>query len=239
LISLDQVTIISLAGFNYESAIDAICTSQEGIRFADAKILTPTKPSHVPSNVKWEQTKPLRRRDHGIDDYSHYFLYDIWKHVETPFCLVVQGDGYVINPKQWTDDFLNYDYIGAPWPALKTAYVDPFGHSQRVGNGGFSLRSKKLLTVPQNIEIPWDVNEGSFYNHFGAGSLAEDGNISVHNKHLFEQEGCRYAPVEVAVHFSQELPVPEARGITPFGFHKYMPKKSALRKLRHLRGWLT
>lgn len=236
MIKLDKVTLISLAAINFEKTIDAMIYSQSGIKFADSKLITPVKPSSLPSSIKWEASPPLRLRSKGIDDYSKYFIYDIWKHVETEYCLVIQADGYVINPNKWRNDFLEFDYIGAPWPSVKNSYLDPFGNSQRVGNGGFSLRSKKLLETPKFIDIPWDVNKPP-YKHMNAESLAEDGNICVHNKHLYQSNGCQFAPVEVAVNFSQELPVPESKGIIPFGFHKYLPGRSRLRQFRHSKFW--
>ena len=219
---LPQVTLVSVAGVNFARAIKAIKKSMRQIEFYESKILTPTKPQNLPRSIKWEQTPPLRLRSPGVDDYSHYVLYNLHKHVDTEFCLVVQGDGYVIDGAAWSDQFLDYDYIGAPWPILNDSYVDPFGNHQRVGNGGFSLRSKKLLEVPNTVEIPWDVNQGLFYKHMNAGSLAEDGNICVHNKHLFESAGCKFAPLEVALNFSRELPVPEYKGQSTFGFHRYL-----------------
>ena len=33
--------------------------------------------------------------------------------------MLIHSDGYVINPSAWRDDFLDYDYIGAPWPKNK------------------------------------------------------------------------------------------------------------------------
>ena len=228
MISLQNVTLISLAAISYEKTIRALTHSQIGIKFFDAKLISPTPPTHLPRDVRWEECPPLRLRDRGIDDYSNYFLYDIWRHVDTPFALVVQGDGFVINPHRWTDEFLEYDYIGAPWQVRRNAYIDPFGNHQRVGNGGFSLRSRKLLTTPQEVEVPWDVNASNFYRHMGAGSLAEDGNICVHNRHIFESQGNKFAPVRLAARFSQERRVPESRGIEPFGFHEFRPHKNSL-----------
>lgn len=218
---LDRVTLVSVAGINPEVAIEALERSLGQIRFYDAKILTPIEPPNVPPTIKWEQTPRLRLRAPGIDDYSQFILYDLHKFVETDFCLVIQGDGYVIDGSAWREEFLDYDYIGAPWPIRQDAYIDPFGNHQRVGNGGFSLRSQKLLKVPTYVDIPWDVNVGTFYKHMNAGSLAEDGNISVHNRHLFEAAGCKFAPLEVAVNFSKELPIPEYKGQSTFGFHRY------------------
>jgi hypothetical protein len=134
--------------------------------------------------------------------------------------LLIHYDGYVIRPHKWQDSFLDWDYIGSPWPIKNDAYIDPFGNHIRVGNGGFSLRSKKLLDVPSITEVPFEVNIGNFYKHMNAGSYNEDGNICVHNRHIFEKYGCKFAPVEVAAHFSQENDVPEIMGIDAFGFHK-------------------
>ena len=54
-----------------------------------------------------------------------------------------------------------------------------------------------------------------------AGSYNEDGNICVHNRHLYELMGCKFAPVEVAARFSTENNVPET--VQSFGFHKRLP----------------
>lgn len=223
MLHLKNVTLLALAATDFDGTINALVKSQEAIRFAAAKLITPVKPADLPAEVQWEECPPLRLRAPGIDDYSHYCIYDLWRHVETEHALVVQADGYVVNPGRWSMEFLEYDYIGAPWPVSESAYLDPFGVHQRVGNGGFSLRSHRLLTVPKETDVIWNVNDSDFYKHMDAGLLHEDGNICVHNRHVFEAAGCRFAPVEVAVRFSQEHYVPEMEGIEPFGFHRYPP----------------
>ena len=228
MIQLPSVTLISLAAIGFEKTIAALEASKSSIYFGDVKLVSPEKPVGLSSTIKWENSGPLRLRASGVDDYSHYFLYDMWRHIDTEFCLVVQGDGYVINPQLWSEEFLEFDYIGAPWPISKSAYVDPFGVHQRVGNGGFSLRSRKLMATSQTVDIPFDVNNNDFYRHFNAGSLAEDGNIAVHNRHIFEAAGNKFAPVEIAARFSQERRVKEIRGIKSFGFHEFAPHPNTL-----------
>lgn len=223
-LSLKPVTLIAVAGINFDITIEALLKSSKHIEFFDVKIVTPEKPFNLPNHIKWEKSPPLRLRGKGFDDYSHYCLYDLWKHVDTSHCLVVQGDGYVINPGEWNEEFLKYDYIGAPWPISNNSYIDPFGNHQRVGNGGFSLRSKKLLEVPKNYDVVWNVNQGEFYKHMNAESFAEDGNICVHNKHVYEAAGCIFAPLDVAMSFSRELPIEEYDGRKTFGFHRYLPE---------------
>ena len=84
------------------------------------------------------------REKHIIGDGSHEVERNhllLKKYIDTDFCLIIQGDGFVIHPENWTDEFLKYDYIGAPWRNLAHySFI-------RVGNGGFSLRSKKLLKI--------------------------------------------------------------------------------------------
>jgi hypothetical protein len=155
-------------------------------------------------------------------------MYNLTNHVETSHCLLIQADGFVINPEMWDDNWFQYDYIGAPWEYSETAYIDPWGNHQRVGNGGFSFRSKKLLDVPKNAYVHFDVNHGSFYKHMNANNFAEDGNICVHNRHIYEVLGCKFAPLEVAVKFSQEKRIPETNGIVPFGFHRILPPNTKL-----------
>ena len=137
-------------------------------------------------------------------------------------------DGFVINPEKWDPFWLEFDYIGAPWEYSENSYIDPWGNHVRVGNGGFSLRSKKLLEVPLRAKVPWDINWGDFYKHMNAGLASEDGNICVHNRHIYEVLGCKFAPVNVAARFSHERPTPETKGITPFGFHYFLPEGTVL-----------
>jgi hypothetical protein len=213
-----------VCSINQDSAHDALLKSQVGIRFPSVKFLSHKQPKNLNQLTEFIKIDELRLRSPGVDDYSHFMIYDLWRFVETEFCLIVQADGYVINPQSWNDIFLEYDYIGAPWPLQNSAYIDPFGKQQRVGNGGFSLRSRKLLEVPRYHSVPWDVANDSTYQTFESGTLNEDGNICVHNRHIFEKAGCKFAPVEIAVQFSQELPIPESKGVQPFGFHRYKPK---------------
>lgn len=160
----------------------------------------------------------------NIDDYNRYILFDLYKQINTEYVLIVQDHAFIINPNAWSDSFLEYDYIGAPWPIRPNAFITPFGKRIRVGNGGFSLRSQKVLRIPSEHQIPFYVADApDFYNMFGCRNTNEDGNICVHNRHIFEAHGCKFAPLDVAKYFSYESPVPENQGIIPFGFHITLP----------------
>ncbi|OOZ38028.1 DUF5672 family protein [Solemya elarraichensis gill symbiont] len=125
--------------------------------------------------------------------------------------LVIQRDGFVLNPHLWQEQFYEYDYIGAPWPP-HIELKDSLGRCVRVGNGGFSLRSKKLLTLPSELSLPFEEKDGL---------LNEDVLLCASFKTTLEQHGVRFAPVDVARWFSHEQEVKEIEAIKPFGFHDY------------------
>lgn len=227
MLDLSRVTLVAIDNTSrVPNTIKAIHTCLNQAKFGSVKLITSKK-------VK-DQYQDTLRVD-GIDveemiypiteinEYSRYVLYDLYNHVDKDFCLLIQDHAFIINPIAWSDDFFEYDYIGAPWPYSENSYLTPYDEHIRVGNGGFSLRSKKLLEVPLKREIPFDCTTGDFYKHFNSNNFAEDGNICVHNRHLFVEEGCKFPSVEVAARFSYETPVPENQGLIPFGFHYNLP----------------
>lgn len=205
-IKLPQITLVAVTSVKVQDTVKSIEKSCSGIEFGDVKLLTSEDITHDRFNVV-----PIERIDY--EQYSKFIVYELHKHIDTEFALIVQHDGFVTGPDQWRDDFLNYDYIGAPWPPPTDnfSYRDPFGNLIRVGNGGFSLRSKKLLSLPTKLDLEWR----SYFGFFN-----EDGFFTCHNRHLFEREGCVFAPLEIARYFSHETRIPEIEGITPFGFHR-------------------
>jgi hypothetical protein len=220
-IFLEEVTLVCVSGVNIEESIYALWRSSRSIKFRSIKLITNKNLKFVP---KWLTLEMASENSlSSIDDYSFYCVYSLHKHIKTKHVLVIQADGYAINGSKWDDNFLNYDFIGAPWKIRSDAYIDPFGNHQRVGNGGFSLRSKKLLEVPLYKNIIWNVNQGSFYKHMNANNQAEDGIICIHNRHLYLEAGCKFAPFEVALNFSREQSLPENLNLRTFGYHKNLP----------------
>lgn len=193
-----------------EGMVKALEYSAEYIDFGAVKLVCHFCPRlHRNSPVIYEHTPQIR----SIDEWNYHIVYNLYKYVETEFCILVHPDGFVVNPESWREEFLDYDYIGAPWP-LPTdnySYRDRYGKIQRVGNS-VSIRSKRLLMVPQKVGIPWR----SYF-----GNTNEDGFISVHNRHIFEEHGCKFASLDTAKYFSHEVMIPEVAGITPFAFHKH------------------
>jgi Protein of unknown function (DUF5672) len=205
MVDLKNTTIVSVACVRVIETLNAIKKSISGIDFYDAKLITS-------QDIFDDKVKTIKINNLDYEQYNKFIVYELHKYIETDYLLIVQDDGYVINPTQWRDDFFKYDYIGAPWamPTDSFSCRDPFNNIIRVGNGGFSFRSKKLISLPSILNLEWK----SYFGYFN-----EDGFFSVHNRHIFESHGCNFAPIDVAKYFSHETEMPETQGIVPFGFH--------------------
>lgn len=236
-LSLPSVTLVAVTGLPPQSALYALWRSQRDIRFAAVKLISPVA---ALESADWFTAEvPQFEMLESIDSYNRFMIYHLWRHVQTEHVLVVQADGYVLDHRMWDPAFLKFDYIGAPWKVSRTAYIDPFGVHQRVGNGGFSLRSRRLLELPRWVDVPFDVNSNDFYNHMNVGLSSEDGNICVHNRHIFEMHGCKFADLETACRFSKEQPITQRRFRSTFGFHKHIPVRHKLGERRQVRQFLS
>lgn len=206
-ISLPDITLVAASSVLIDDTLSALKFSMRSIEFGAVKIISHERPKNLPSNIIFSECNKMR----SLDEYSHFMMYDLIDHVDTPYCLTIQQDGFVIHPHKWDSVFRNYDYIGAPWPE-DDHFRSPDGTMRRVGNGGFSFRSRKLLAIARDANIPFMSRSGSVH---------EDVMIAVEHRHIYEQYGCNFAPIEIAVRFAREFPCPESAGVSPFGFHKY------------------
>jgi hypothetical protein len=122
-----------------------------------------------------------------MQEYSYFMIKELGKFfIENSFeathILVVQHDSWIVNPNSWTDEFLNYDYIGAPFACHPNLPQ---------GNGGFSLRSIELckfLSTNENI----------------VKTEGEDSNICFDYRDLLISNGFKFASKELASLFSVE-----------------------------------
>ncbi|MFM6023818.1 MAG: DUF5672 family protein, partial [Dolichospermum sp.] len=167
----------------------------------------------------------------NLVEYSRFIIKELNSFIETEFCLVTQGDGFIINPQFWSEEFLNYDYIGAPW-RKQSHLVNSQGQTvnildlnkNRVGNGGFSLRSKRLLELCSELD----------FDNIQTSSLSEDLIICYYFYDWFKAQSIKFAPLEVAIKFSFEQPIEEFEKFSwenTFGFHGKLHVVSILNKL--------
>lgn len=208
MLNLENVTLVCMTSVDIEGSIYALIKSSQDIKFKSVKLITHQEPENLPSNIEYHHIDKIN----SIDEYSYNMIYKLSNYIDTDFALVIQSDGYIVHPEQWREDFLNYDYIGAPFnlPNDSFSYRDINGVIFRVGNGGFSLRSRKLIDLANNLKLEWKPFHG-YYN--------EDGFICAMNRHIYEENGCIFAPLDIAKYFSHEANIPEIQNIKPFGFH--------------------
>ncbi|RAR66020.1 hypothetical protein C7401_103327 [Paraburkholderia unamae] len=189
-VDLRNVTLCAVDTINAGLAARALDISMAQCAFGDAILFTDAS---VPTQARIVSIDRLRSRE----AYSTFLLKQLAQHIATPWVLVVQWDGYVLDGARWSDRFLDYDYIGAHWPHRNDG--------MSVGNGGFSLRSLRLLRAlaDDRFAIP--------------ESPVEDDLICRTWRPMLEAEyGIRFAPVDVAKRFSYEGDPP---GRPTFGFH--------------------
>jgi hypothetical protein len=190
LIDLSNVTLCAVGSNDRVLAARALEICRAQCNFADSILF-----SHEPVPGSFRNVKI--NRPQSMTAYTAFMLKELHKFITTDFVLVTQWDGYVVNPGAWRSEFLQYDYIGATWPWKED--------NLKVGNGGFSLRSKRLLDV---VAQPWfDL----------LPNLGEDELICrVYRPILENQLGIRFAPPEVADRFAYERAV---HLVPTFGFH--------------------
>jgi len=129
--------------------------------------------------------------------YSTFVLKRLAGLTEMSHVLLVQWDGYVVNPSAWDRRFLDYDYIGARWPWHQDGMT--------VGNGGFSLRSRRLLEATAEPRFRMVDDE------------TEDNMICRSNRRALEaNRRIEFATEDVADAFSYERALPMR---PTFGFH--------------------
>lgn len=200
----------------------AVAESQRQLPGSFGLIMCPDRPTNLPPEIKHVPIRPM-----GYLEYSWFIIYALHQFIDTDWCLVVQEDGWVLDGRNWSDAYWNYDYIGAPTHAAlfeplngPAQYLRRFdwvdrtseaGRLRLVMNGGFSLRSKRLLRAPAALRIPFCLSpmvaehDGT---HFALtspdASHAEDFQLCVPMRQTLEGAGIRFPPVAASRAFAVE-----------------------------------
>jgi len=128
-----------------------------------------------------------------------------WESIPFENILVFQHDSFMIN--HGIEDFLGYDYIGAPWYWAYGGYKDKRYKDLKVfkngGNGGFSLRkNSKMIEIIENKKFDYQYEDMFFSSHltkdiplekkkrFAVESIFYDKPLGLHNpvKYLSSKE---------------------------------------------------
>ena len=156
------------------------------------------------TQVVWVPIPPIQNDSHKnfIRATNELCFNLIPQFVDTNHALYIQYDGFAVNAEAWTDAFLEYDYIGAIWG------------DGMVGNGGFSLRSRKLHETLAKIKVP----------EYFMDTAPEDSLICRMFRRALEKEAdIRFAGNAIAAQFSIEQTPPEKYRHwigKSFGFHE-------------------
>jgi hypothetical protein len=141
---------------------------------------------------------------HAVPDWpdkigwSRFSWQGVAPYMRTTHALCIQWDSWIVDPDMWCGDFLSYDFIGAPW-----WYKD----GMNVGNGGFCLRSTKLMRYLRNNR-----------DRFPCITALDDDLLCRKYRTSLQDIGFTWAPEDLASQFSFEVkrPSPDSRH---FGFH--------------------
>lgn len=149
---------------------------------------------------------PLQR--HGFatlstssaDDYSRLLTSPaFWRAVNADYALIFQTDSVLCSLSPWSvDDFLQYDYVGAPWMVPT--------HGLDVGNGGLSLRNVSLmLDITKTYPPGLNEHEDVYFARCFSMMLRAGKKVRLPSPH-------------VAASFAYETGMPPV--LTSFGVHK-------------------
>lgn len=192
-INLPNVTLLGIDCLDIDRLIEVSAICEDEATFGDVKLLSSQE---RPGNKRVVKIPHL-----SYIDISRFIIKDLYRFVSTDFVLIIQHDGFILNSSAWLDTFLNYDYIGAPWW---------FHDAHNVGNGGFSLRSRRLCEMTARDERIVEFH-------------AEDFKIGRTYRHYLEEQGAKFAPEYLAKRFSFEGSL--KRGLKwngEFGFHNFI-----------------
>lgn len=186
-LSLPDVTLVCVETREHELARMAIEDCLKVAQFEDVLILT-DKPEKFEGFQHYGFNRFLEV--HQVPDWpekvgwSRSWWFDVPPLLKTRHTLNIQWDSWISDPSMWRDDFLQYDYIGAPW-----WYTD----GKNVGNGGFSLVSTRLkrYIYDRRAEFPCD-------------TPADDDLLCRTYRPRLEEAGFVWAPESVAREFSYE-----------------------------------
>ena len=208
-----SITIVAVSDLKIKETINALLKSSKSLNpkktilFSSKNLKLNKKEREV---IDLINIKPIS----SIREYSNFIIFSLHLYINTSHVLIVQWDGYIYNKNKWSKNFLNFDYIGAPFiPRVndKNYSRDFKNRFYVIGNGGFSLRSKSLLEAPSKYKLRDNESMTNFH---------EDGFFSIYHREFLESKGFVWAPFKIAKEFSIESPLSfEDLFILPFGFH--------------------
>jgi hypothetical protein len=194
MLELDDVTLVMIETMDHELARLAVQDCVTKAKFAEVLICTdkPELFDPLDCDAKFERVENWPDKI----GWSRYSWFGAPPLVRTRQMLYIQWDGFIWHPEMWRDEFMRYDYIGAPW-----WHRDGLN----VGNGGFSLRSTEMMRYI-----------GEHSDRFPCTTNADDALLCRDYRPALEDAGFIWSPESTARQFAFECERPTSR---TFGFH--------------------
>jgi hypothetical protein len=132
-----------------------------------------------------------------------------WRTLQAKWCLIFQSDSIILGAGRDIEDFMDYDYVGAPWheenEIWSSRHAEVVKRSAGVGNGGFSLRRvEPMLEIAQELNKSQDLE-------------SENEDITFVRKLI--ERGYSIAPRDVAYRFAREVPCKDLEDDVPYALH--------------------
>ena len=189
-LELPNITLIAATSVEIDQHQIALKISSKNIGFGAVKLLSSSPPEKKYPDIEYVSIPQM-----NMSGQNRLLLKNLHKYFETSHCLYVQADSFVVNASSWKDEFLDFDYIGAPW--TNEVKINPnlvLNLKNTVGCGGFSLRSRKLLETTAKI-------------NFDSLKFPTENEDIIVCHYLYEEmlkKGIRFAPPELAAQFAME-----------------------------------
>lgn len=191
MIKLADVTLVMVETLCHDLAKVAVedctkhCEFGEVLVFSDKNLNIPgasyVEVENWPSKLGW----------------SEWLWYGVPEYIKTSQALLIQWDAGICKPEMWSEKFLSYDYIGAPWHWHEA--------HNNVGNSGFSLRSKRLQDFLVANRDKYPVKD------------PEDVAISISYRDALQNQGFKWADGKTAWDFAFECT--KKPSLEHFGYH--------------------
>ena len=216
-LDLDNITLVAVTHKEISQSIKALKFSSKKINFKSIKLFSPKHQFTIDKEIENIHIRSLN----SISEWGEFIIFELYKYIDSDYIILIHPDGFIVNPQSWNPKFLDYDYIGAPWPDSKEFYNSE-GKACRVGNS-VSLRSFNFLYRPTELGLKWKDAKVS-NNH-------EDGFVCVQNRTLLEASGIKFPSLKIASLFSREYTFHDNKNINPFAFHKWFGENKKFPKL--------
>ena len=196
-LDLRDVTLVVTETLLHDLAREAVL---ECLRFADygEVAIFSDRPIDVP-NATWHSLVHVE----GDPDTCARFMWsaNFLDRIGTKFFQLLHWDSWIVDPAMWRSDFLDYDFIAAPW-----WYRDGYN----VGCGAFAIHSvrlwRHLVDNPERFPFP--------------PRQADDVLGRTYRKQI-EPEGFTWAPDDLALSFAFECSRSTVGRSRHFGFHEF------------------